>query len=50
LTGAALAVKSILDKRYSTASLPVYANATAWKGILDQRRLEFALEDTVLLT
>jgi hypothetical protein len=46
LTGAALAVKSILDKRYSTAqALPVYANATAaWKGILDQRRLEFAFE------
>lgn len=46
LSGAALAVKSILDKRYSTAqALPVYTNATAaWKGILDQRRLEFAFE------
>jgi hypothetical protein len=46
LSGAALAVKAILDKRYSTAqALPVYANATAaWKGILDQRRLEFAFE------
>ncbi|RTY68929.1 RagB/SusD family nutrient uptake outer membrane protein [Flavobacterium sp. LB2P53] len=46
LAGAASAIKSILDKRYSTAqTLPVYANATAaWKAILDQRRLEFAFE------
>lgn len=46
LTGAALAIKSILDKRYSTPqALPVFANATAaWKSILDQRRLEFAFE------
>ena len=46
LTGAALAIKAILDNRFSTPqALPVYSNATAaWKAILDQRRLEFAFE------
>ncbi len=46
LVGAATAVKSILDARYGTAqTAPVYATAQgAWKGILDQRRIEFAFE------
>lgn len=46
LVGAATAIKSILDKRFSVAqTLPVYANQTAaWKAILDQRRIEFAFE------
>lgn len=46
LTGAATAIKAVLDGRFPTAqAAPVYANATAaWKGILDQRRLEFAFE------
>lgn len=46
LAGAAAAVKVVLDARFPTAqAAPVYANATAaWKGILDQRRLEFAFE------
>jgi len=46
LAGAAAAVKAVLDGRFPTAqAAPVYANATAaWKGILDQRRLEFAFE------
>ena len=44
--GAALAIKTILDKRFPVAqTLPVYATATdAWKDILKQRRLEFAFE------
>lgn len=46
LTGAATAVKSLLDRRYNAVQpLPTYANATAaWKGILDERRKEFAFE------
>lgn len=46
LPGAGAAVKFILDGRFPTAqTAPAYANATAaWKGILDQRRLEFAFE------
>lgn len=46
LPGAATAVKALLDKRYNVAQpLPVYADATAaWKGILDERRKEFAFE------
>ena len=46
LPGAANAVKAIRDKRFVAAQpLPVYANATtAWKGILDERRIEFAFE------
>jgi starch-binding outer membrane protein, SusD/RagB family len=46
LAGAAAAVKAVIDGRFPTAQpAPVYANATAaWKGILDQRRLEFAFE------
>ena len=45
LPGAALAVKSVLDRRFTTPQFPAYANPTAaWKGILDQRRVEFAFE------
>ncbi|WP_395061522.1 RagB/SusD family nutrient uptake outer membrane protein, partial [Flavobacterium sp.] len=46
LTGAANAIKSVLDKRFPTAqTAPVYASPTdAWKGILNQRRVEFAFE------
>ncbi len=45
-TGAANAVDAIRDARYgSDQAAPVYANATAaWKGILDERRLELAFE------
>lgn len=46
LTGAATAVKTVMDSRFAAAqTAPVYANAAAaWKGILDERRLEFAFE------
>ena len=46
LAGAANAVDAIRDKRFTTNQpTPVYANATAaWKGILDERRIEFAFE------
>jgi hypothetical protein len=46
LTGAATVVKSLLDRRFQLPQpLPTYANATAaWKGILDERRKEFAFE------
>ena len=46
LLGAANAVDAIRDKRFvANQPTPVYANATAaWKGILDERRLEFAFE------
>ena len=46
LAGAAIVIKSLLDKRFPVAQvLPVYTSATnAWKDILNQRRLEFAFE------
>jgi len=46
LVGAATAVKALRDRRFTAAqALPTYANATAaWKGILDERRIEFAFE------
>lgn len=46
LVGAANAVDAIRDSRFSTPQVaPVYANPTAaWKGILDERRIEFAFE------
>ena len=46
LAGAATAVKSLLDKRFTSAQpLPTYTTQTqAWKAILDQRRIEFAFE------
>lgn len=46
LAGAATWVDNLRDKRFSTNQVaPVYANATAaWKGILDERRIEFAFE------
>lgn len=46
LVGAATAVKALRDRRFSTPQvLPTYANQTAaWKGILDERRIEFAFE------
>ncbi|WP_299177926.1 RagB/SusD family nutrient uptake outer membrane protein [uncultured Chryseobacterium sp.] len=46
LPGAAAAVKTLLDKRYNIVQpAPTYATATAaWKGILDERRIEFAFE------
>ena len=45
-TGAANAIDAIRDARYgSDQTAPTYANATgAWKGILDERRLELAFE------
>ncbi len=44
--GAATAIDAIRDARYgSDQAAPVYANATAaWKGVLDERRLELAFE------
>ena len=44
--GVASNIKTILDNRYSTPqTLPVYTSASnAFKGILDQRRIEFAFE------
>ncbi|VFB03843.1 SusD family [Chryseobacterium taihuense] len=44
--GAATALKVIQDARYTTPQpLPVLTNATsAWKAILDERRIEFAFE------
>ncbi|WP_294283997.1 RagB/SusD family nutrient uptake outer membrane protein [uncultured Chryseobacterium sp.] len=44
--GAAAAVDAIRDVRYgSNQAAPVYANATAaWRGILNERRVEFAFE------
>jgi len=46
LTGAATAIKDILDKRYPVAQpLPVYGSpAAAWAAILAERRLEYAFE------
>ena len=46
LPGAANAVNQIRKARISsTNAAPVYASATdAWKGILDERRIEFAFE------
>lgn len=46
LGGAATAIDALRDKRFSTnQTAPTYANATAaWKGILDERRIEFAFE------
>ncbi|ROH95762.1 RagB/SusD family nutrient uptake outer membrane protein [Chryseobacterium daecheongense] len=45
LTGAAAAVKSVLDQRFGSSQTVTYPSATAaWKGILDQRRIEFAYE------
>jgi hypothetical protein len=46
LTGAATAVNAIRSARFGSAqTAPVYANVTAaWKGILDERRLELAFE------
>lgn len=46
LVGAANAIDAIRDKRFvANQPTPVYANATAaWKGILDERRIEFAFE------
>ena len=45
-TGAANAIDAIRDARFgSNQTAPSYANATeAWKGILDERRLELAFE------
>ena len=45
-TGAANSIDAIRDARYgSNQAAPTYANATeAWKGILDERRLELAFE------
>lgn len=46
LAGAAAAVNVIRSARFGVAQVaPVYANATAaWKGVLDERRLELAFE------
>ena len=46
LPGAANAVDAIRDKRFSTNQVtPVYATPTdAWRGILKERRIEFAFE------
>jgi starch-binding outer membrane protein, SusD/RagB family len=46
LTGTATAIDAIRDARYgSDQAAPVYANVTAaWKGVLDERRLELAFE------
>lgn len=46
LAGAATAIKAVRDARFATAQpLPVYATAqAAWKGILDERRLELSFE------
>ncbi|MCA6423414.1 MAG: RagB/SusD family nutrient uptake outer membrane protein [Flavobacterium sp.] len=46
LAGAATAVDAIRDARFGSNQVaPTYANATAaWKGILDERRLELAFE------
>lgn len=46
LAGAAIAIKTIRDARFATAQpAPVYASAqAAWKGILDERRLELSFE------
>lgn len=46
LAGAATAIKTIRDARFATAQpTPVYASAqAAWKGILDERRLELSFE------
>lgn len=46
LTGAGVALKSILDARfYTPQTAPVFANAqAAWKGILDERRKELSFE------
>lgn len=46
LIGTATAIDAIRDARYgSDQALPVYANVTAaWKGVLDERRLELAFE------
>ncbi|WP_165569107.1 RagB/SusD family nutrient uptake outer membrane protein [Chryseobacterium piperi] len=46
LAGAALAVKTLLDARFSTPQMvPAFTNATqAWREILKQRRIEFAYE------
>lgn len=46
LVGAATAVNAVRKARINAAAVaPVYANATAaWKGILDERRIEFAYE------
>lgn len=46
LVGVATVIKNIIDNRFSTAqTLPTYANVTsAWKAILDERRVEFAFE------
>lgn len=46
LAGAATAVDAIRDARFGSNQVaPIYANATAaWKGILDERRLELAFE------
>lgn len=46
LAGAATAIKSLLDARFSTPqALPSFTNATqAWAEILKQRRIEFAYE------
>lgn len=46
LTGTATAIDAIRDARYgSNQTAPVYANVTAaWKGVLDERRLELAFE------
>lgn len=46
LAGAAAVMDIVIDARNTVNQpTPVYANATAaWKGILDQRRLEFAFE------
>jgi len=46
LAGAAAAIKAVRDARFATAQpLPTYASAqAAWKGILDERRLELSFE------
>lgn len=46
LPGAANFVKNVLDRRFPVAQIaPVYTSvANAFKGILDQRRIEFAYE------
>lgn len=46
LTGTANAVDAVRDARFgSNQTAPVYGNVTAaWKGVLDERRLELAFE------
>ncbi|UOU99025.1 RagB/SusD family nutrient uptake outer membrane protein [Chryseobacterium daecheongense] len=45
LIGAATAVKTVVDQRFGSSQVVTYPSATAaWKGILDQRRIEFAYE------